>query len=585
MASGYGRAQDERGGELGAMDDADVADLWVMDAETGAYRMKTPEEVAADNVVTVEPTESPSPADPAPTRRGRRQPPPKNPKGKGKGKRRLKITAISLAVLLVLIVGGAYGYYEYLNSRIKTDDLTASVDKVPEAAEDEFGRTPMNILLIGSDSRIGSGNTGYGANGKEGTADTTLLLHLSADRSNATVVSIPRDTLVTRPACKLDNGEIQPAKQNFAFNATLQKPGGPPCTVATVENMLKVKINHWMMIEFKGVKAMTSAVGGVPITLCDRLYDPKKTGQGTGLDLTAGEHKLQGEKALMFLRARHGFYGESDLARIEAQKSFLMALAREIKTSATWKDPAAIFKIAQAATGNITVDEGLNRIEKLVALGNEIKKVPEKRMAFTTLPVMDVPHENPKVHVQARQPAADNLWASVRNDVAVTKGDPAPAGSAPPSSQAPAPPRIDPATIKVSVRNTTTVPKAQAVVDDLVAEKYAATVDRTKGTEQGASSVVHPKGKADAAKQLAAAVGLPETAVIESATAKQFEVVIGLDFPGLNDKDPTGKAPASSSKAPASPKPPASATPPSSEDMKLNTADNTSCIKTKYSKG
>ncbi|MEU8134537.1 LCP family protein [Streptodolium elevatio] len=578
MASGHGRARDGRGSELGAMDDADVADLWIMDEETGAYRMKTPEEIEAAKVVTVEPTEAPD-ATP-PSRRSTRRPPPKS-----KVKRRLKVTAISVAVLLVVLVGGAYGYYEYLNSRIKTDDLSGSVDKVPEAAEDEFGRTPMNILLIGSDSRLGEGNTGYGANGKEGTADTTLLLHLSADRSNATVVSIPRDTLVTRPSCKLDNGEIQPAKQNFAFNATLLNPGGPPCTVATVESMLKVKIDHWMMIEFKGVKAMTSAVGGVPINLCDRLYDPKKTGQGTGLDLPAGEHRLKGEDALRFLRARHGFYGESDLARIEAQKSFLMALAREIKTSATWKDPAAIFKIAQAATGNITVDDGLNRIEKLVALGNEIKKVPEKRMAFTTLPVMDVPHEDPKVHVQARQPAADNLWASVRNDVAVTKGDPAPAGSVAPSSQAPAPPQIDPATIKVSVRNTTVVPKAQAVVDQLVAKKYAATVDRTKGTEQGASSLVHPKGKADAARQLAAAVGLPETAIIESATAKQFEIVIGLDFPGLNDKDPTGKAPASSSKAPASSKPPATVTPPSSEDMKLNTADNTSCIKTKYSKG
>ncbi|MGW0661407.1 LCP family protein [Streptodolium elevatio] len=580
MASGHGRARDGRGSELGAMDDADVADLWIMDEETGAYRMKTPEEIEDAKVVTVEPTEAPD-ATP-PSRRSTRRPPPKS-----KVKRRLKVTAISVAVLLVVLVGGAYGYYEYLNSRIKTDDLSGSVDKVPEAAEDEFGRTPMNILLIGSDSRVGEGNSGYGAKGKEGTADTTLLLHLSADRSNATVVSIPRDTLVYRPACKLDNDKVQPAQENFAFNATLLKPGGPPCTVATVERMLGVKINHWMMIDFNGVKQMTSAVGGVPINLCDRLYDPKKTGQGTGLDLKAGPHTLKGEEALQFLRARHGFYGESDLARIEAQKSFLMALAREIKTSATWKDPAAIFKIAQAATGNITVDEGLNRIEKLVALGNEIKKVPEKRMAFTTLPVMDVPNENPKVHVQAKQPAATNLWTAVRNDVAVTKGDPAPPASGPaaPTSVAPAPPTVDPAAVKVSVRNTTTVPKAQTVVDQLVAKKYVATVDRTKSTEQANSSVVYPKGKADVAKQLATAVGLTETAIEESATAKQFEIVIGLDFPGLNDKDPTGKAPASSSKAPASSKPPATVTPPSSEDMKLNTADNTSCIKTKYSKG
>lgn len=622
MASGHGRSHDAHdaygarhsgsasgasgagsGDGLGGMDDADVADLWVMDPETGAYRMRTPEEIAAARAAEAFPTPGTALAVPAPTRSPERSPvpaprrrttPPATRPGKGrkasKAKKRLKWTALSLVGLLVVIVGAAYGYYEYLNSRIKTGDRSGNSD-VGAAPEDEQGRRQMNVLLIGSDSRLGKGNSGYGNEGEAGRADTTLLLHLSADRSNASVVSIPRDMFVDRPSCKHDKG-TQPAAERVVFNTTMIEPGGPPCTVATVERMLGVRIDHWMMIDFNGVKEMTKAVGGVDIVLCDRLYDPKGPGKGTGLDLSAGPHNLQGEDALSFLRARHGFYGESDLARIEAQKSFLMALAREIKTSATWKDPAAIFQIAQAATGNITVDEGLGRIEKLVSLGNEIKKVPEKRMAFTTLPVMDVPSENPKVHVQPIEPQATNLWASIRNDVPLTKGDPgatpAPASSAPPAATAPAAPAIDPATITVTVRNSTQIPKAQEVVDKLLAAKYKATVDKTGGTQQANSSITYPTGQIDAARQLAAAVGLPETALDESTKAgTKLQLVIGLDFPGLNDasggKSSAGST-ASAGGSAAAPAPSASVTPPKAEDIKLNTADNDSCIKTKYSK-
>ncbi|HSA53617.1 MAG TPA: LCP family protein [Yinghuangia sp.] len=612
MASGHGRSHDAHdaygarnsgsasgasgtGSDngLGGMDDADVADLWVMDPDTGAYRLRTPEELAAESAAEAAstpgtalavPTRSPERAPvPAPRRRQPARPAPRP----SKAKKRLKWVAISLAGLLVVIVGAAYGYYEYLNSRIKTDERSGN-DEVGAAPEDPAGRRQMNILLIGSDSRVGEGNAGYGDEGKAGAADTTLLLHLSADRSNASVVSIPRDMYVDRPSCKHDKG-TQPAAERVPFNSTMVEPGGPPCTVATAERMLGVRIDHWIMIDFNGVKEMTKAVGGVDIVLCDRLYDPKGNKKGTGLDLPAGPHNLQGERALQFLRARHGFQLGSDLARIEAQKSFLMALARKIKTSATWKDPQAVFQIAQAATGNITVDEGLDTIAKLVSLANEIKKVPEKRMAFTTVPVTDA---SDKAHVVPIEPTATNLWATVRKDIPLTEGDPnapvTPVGSAPPAPQVPAPPQIDPATISVTVRNSTQVPKAQEVVNQLVAQKYKATLDQTGGNQQANSSITYPAGRIDAARQLAAALGLPETALDESTkSGTKLQLVIGLDFPGLNDPKPSasGKTPAGGTVSTA-PAPAASPTitPPKAEDIKLNTADNESCIKTANSK-
>ncbi|HSA49305.1 MAG TPA: LCP family protein, partial [Yinghuangia sp.] len=450
---------------LDALNDADVADLWVVDPETGSYRLRTPDANSgapsvgspvtsatpgapaprgggsdrlpavrggasagrsrtANNRTIAPPRTSPEadPARPQPSRTGRRA-----PKAPSKAKKRIKWTAITLAGVLVVVAGGAYGYYLYLNSRIKKTDRSAA-NEVPPSAADEFGRTPLNVLLIGSDTRVGKGNQVGGETGHEGLADSTILMHLSADRSNATMVSIPRDTMVDRPACNYEEDgdkKVHPAStQKVQFNSTLGTPPGAPCTVATVERMLGVQVDHYLLIDFNGVKQMTKAVGGVPINLCGPINDPvlpNKQG-GTGLKLAAGPQRLEGNDALQFLRARHAFGDGSDLARIEAQKSFLMALAREVKRNAKWSNPKAVFDIAQAATGNLQVDRGLGTIDKLAALGNEIKKIPEDRMAFTTLPNEPYPG-NPDAWVQQRQPDAANLWKALATDTAVTEGN------------------------------------------------------------------------------------------------------------------------------------------------------------------
>ncbi|MDI2132252.1 LCP family protein [Yinghuangia seranimata] len=610
MNAGNAPRHGGQGNGLESLNDADVADLWVMDPNTGSYRLRTPEgQVPAPGAAPEDDafaglyrdsdssgradrrraaaataTEAPPEAPPSRTTR-RTAPPPKS-----KLKKRLKWTALGLVLTLVIVAGAAYGYYLYLNSRIKKTARSGN-NEVPAAAADDQGRTPLNVLLIGSDSRLGKGNQGYGDDDHPGLADTTILMHISADRSNATMVSIPRDTMVERPKCTVNGKTAEASNGPFPFNETLgDRYGGAPCTVATVERMLGVRIDHYLMIDFNGVKEMTKAVDGVPIVLCDPINDPVRPnhGGGTGLVLTAGPHTLEGNDALQFLRARHAFGDGSDLARIEAQKSFLMALAREIKSNAKWSNPKALFDIAQAATGNLQVDEGLGTIDKLVSLGNQIKKVPENRMAFTTLPNEPYP-PNPEQRVQPAQPDARNLWAALAKDQPVTKGDPtAPADpNAAPQTAAPAPPPpapVDPATMKVSVRNTTKAKKATSVVEQLNALKYKASVDTTNDGRVRDNSVIrYPKGQLDAAKQLATAVGLPDTAIEESTLkTTTFELVIGSDFPNLNS--PTAKIPGATANTSTAPASGAPVTVPPAEDLKLNTADNTKCISTGKSK-
>ena len=139
---------------------------------------------------------------------------------------------------------------------------------------DPFGRRAVNILLIGSDSRsdradckIG-GDCGTGAN-----ADVEMVVHLSADRSNATVMSIPRDTIVNVPQCTGPSHHVYPALQGVQITSSLQD-GGPGCTVATVHALTGITIDHFVMIDFSGVVNMSDDVGGVPVCVSANVSDP-----------------------------------------------------------------------------------------------------------------------------------------------------------------------------------------------------------------------------------------------------------------------------------------------------------------------
>ncbi|MYW04113.1 hypothetical protein GT354_38695 [Streptomyces sp. SID3343] len=484
--------------------------------------------------------------------------------------KRLKWVAISVVGVLLLLAGSAYGYVKYLDSKITTTRKNAGSEGVPQGEEDAFGRKALNIVLIGNDSRKGLGNKYGAAEHEQGLADVTILMHVSADRTNATLVSIPRDTMVPIPKCVVD-GRTYPASTGVkSFNTSLAN-GGPPCTVSTVDKMLGVQVDHYIMIDFTGVKKMTDAVDGVDMCIAEPINDPVLPNQGGGTDLRldAGDQKLSGETALKFLRARHAFGDGSDLARIKAQKAFLMALTRKLKNSASLTNVDGMFKLAGIAVESLTVDEGLGAVDKLISLGNQLKKVPEKRMAFTTLPVED--YAPNKAKVQPKQPEANNLLAMLRNDTAVTKDDKpateAPAPAAPPPAAVPEPPKVDPSTLKVDVRNGSGVHrKATEVAADLVARRFVAVNagNAKDGRTHELSTLTYPKGRLDAAESLAASIGLPASALVESkvAAVTRFEVLIGKDYPAA----PPANAPDTAATPVEPPK-----------NIELQTADKNAC--------
>ncbi len=354
--------------------------------------------------------------EPEPGSGGRRKQNSRKSKGKGKskGKKAMIWTGGSLAFLLVAGCAGGYLYYQHLNDNITSiDDDGASTGGFSKDRA-------INILVMGTDKRSGSGNKGYGDEGSVGHADTTILLHVSKDRTNATALSIPRDMIIDIPDCptKQDDGSTKniPGTQNVRFNESLgQYDRTPSCTMRTVTKITGITPDHFMVADFNAVKTLSSAVGGVDVCLAKDIDDPK-----SHLKLPKGKHTIEGEDALAFVRTRHSVGTGGDLSRIELQQQFLSALMRKLKSNDTLSSPKKMISLAESGTKALTVDSKIADIMKLKDLGMELGKLDMKNLSFATVPVIDNPAEKVHTTVVPDPTKAEQLFAMMRADESLT---------------------------------------------------------------------------------------------------------------------------------------------------------------------
>lgn len=291
----------------------------------------------------------------------------------------LKYVAIGAAVMVVAAVGVVGITVLQLTSSISTVDLPTADGEPPNFAEQEGG---FNVLLVGSDSREGQDSV---ADGYEGGAlnDVTMLLHVSEDHTRATVVSFPRDLILNFPSCPAteEGGEEVPAAYEQQLNTALER-GGLACVAAVVGDVTGLDIPYAALIDFDGVVAMSSAVGGVPVCFAGPIHDPY-----TGLEIPeAGTYDLEGEQALQFLRSRHGVGDGSDLSRISSQQVFLSSLIRQLQSDAVLTDVGRLYQISQVATQNMTLSTSLNDIGTMVAMARVLADIPLDTMQFIQYP-------------------------------------------------------------------------------------------------------------------------------------------------------------------------------------------------------
>ncbi|MBT2501062.1 LCP family protein [Curtobacterium sp. ISL-83] len=267
-----------------------------------------------------------------------------------------------------------------------------------------------NILLIGSDTRVGQTAEQHDADGARN--DVTMLVHISEDHSQVTIVSFPRDTMVPIPACTdPDTGKSSYPQTKAMFNTSLAEggpKGGVACVVQTVENLTGLSIPYAGLITFDGVIAMSNALGGVTVCIAKPIHD------GTFLNLPAGQVPLKGDQALAFLRTRHGVGDGSDVARISNQQVFLSAMLRQLTSDGALSNPVTLYKFASAATSNMTLSEGLNNTGTLVSLAAAVRNTNTSDMLLVQYPTEQDPENINRLVVS--QDAAHSLNVALQDD-------------------------------------------------------------------------------------------------------------------------------------------------------------------------
>ncbi|TFC96161.1 MULTISPECIES: LCP family protein [Cryobacterium] len=321
-----------------------------------------------------------------------------------------KVLAASLAVLLVSGVSVA---------AIATYDVAASVQPSVKLANETEGPAPsidaikggVNLLIVGSDSRKGQGES-FGPEDSTGDLnDVTMLLHISEDHSNASVISFPRDLYVPIPECPDPEGGTFNAMSSQKINTTLTY-GGLACTVLTVEKLTGLSIPYAAEVQFNGVIAMSTAVGGVPVCVAEDIED-----EYTNTYLEAGMHTLEGTAALQFLRTRHGVGDGSDLTRISNQQVFLSSLMRTVKSAETLTDPLKVYSLAKAVTANMSLSTNLNDVSTLASIAVALKDIDLSKVVFIQVPTGTVDGG-----VEAIEPDFEDLFAAVAADASLQLG-------------------------------------------------------------------------------------------------------------------------------------------------------------------
>ncbi|WP_055688422.1 LCP family protein [Streptomyces prasinus] len=473
---------------------------------------------------------------------GEDAPAPDSGGGRRPRRRMLKWVAAVLALVLLGAAGAGYVYYRHLNGNIKQNPLNLGDHKVAEPTPNAAGQTPLNILLIGSDARDSKANQDLGGAretfGSTPLADVQMLLHLSADRTNMSVISMPRDTLVRIPKCTdPEDGTVYEASNGRTMTNQSLGHGGPGCTVATWQELTGIHIDHFVMVDFAGVVAMADAVGGVPVCVDANILSRDSQGHGSGLKLPEGTHPVKGEQALQWLRTRYGFEDGSDLARAKAQHMYMNSLARELRENADLSNPNKLRRLAEEATRALTVDPGLDTVKKLYDLSNELRRVDPERITMTTMP---------NRYVGARvEPTedAEQLFRLVREDIALDGKDeePAPAAEAakekkPAASAEPAAPDDRIAVQVVNGTRTDTLGTASgraSTVAGLLQEKgfTGATADTVGSLSERLTLVRYPSAdlKGDALR-VAEALGVPASSVRQSTDVSGVTLVVGADW-------------------------------------------------------
>ncbi|WP_233199714.1 LCP family protein [Cryobacterium sp. N22] len=320
------------------------------------------------------------------------------------------LSAVALGLAVILVSGAALAAFALWQFSSTVAANSIDIDGADAAPPPGIGsyENGFNLLIVGVDNDSAQGSA-YGV--RETTLnDVNILVHVSADHTNAVVVSIPRDLVVAHPECTdAATGEAFGALAAAPVNEAMGR-GGLPCVVNTVEELTGLDIPYAGLASFAGVVRLTDAVGGVPVCLSEPVDDPK-----AGLSLPAGTSIVSGDTALAFLRSRHGVGDGSDLARISSQQLYLASLMRTVRGDGTLTDLPRLYALANAAAGNISLSTSFAHTDTMVSMALALADIDLDRLVFVQYPGTTEDPDYPG-KVVPLQGLADTMFAKIAAD-------------------------------------------------------------------------------------------------------------------------------------------------------------------------
>jgi LCP family protein required for cell wall assembly len=462
--------------------------------------------------------------------------------------------AVALVAVLVLTATGwewaiksraDSGIVSRQISAIVTDDSNLSTATVAPPAPGSYA--PENILLLGSDTRAGAngnaGNTDASTSDTVANSDTQMIAHISGDRQHVTVLSIPRDTMISAPTCNTwDAATGQISDQVYPVSSgdrwhinSAYSVGGPKCSVRAIQDLTGLKIDRVIGIDFSGFKNMVDALGGITINVCGPIIDKELltvVAQG-------GVQTIGGDQALSLVRARN-VEGDtdSDLARIRRQQIVLSAILQQVTSAGTLLNPAKLDAFMQAFvqntfTDNVTIDD-------LITLAQSFGTLDPSRVTFFTLPT--VPSQSNPDALDVDETKAPAVFSALLNDqplpgeptatssatAEVTPTQPTPGGTVTGET-------VDPATIDLAILNVSgRSGVATAAMGQLNAVGFAVTENQLlapQGQQQSSVTVEYGPSQLPAALTVAAAVP-GATLVPNSGLGSQVRLLLGESYDG-----------------------------------------------------
>jgi LCP family protein required for cell wall assembly len=442
----------------------------------------------------------------------------------------------SVVVVGVLVAGtlAAYAKYRSFWDSIKRIDVESLVGHQPPKLNNA-----ENILLIGSDTRVGQDGIGGSASETPGgRSDTLMLLHISPGHHEATVISIPRETMVPILSCPASDGtagqQAQPGQVEL-INAALDF-GGPVCTWKTFEAVTGIHLDHFIELDFTGFEKIINDLGGVTVCLPFAVDDPM-----SGLDLSAGRHHVFGHEALAFWRTREGIGTGSDIQRITRDQYLMAALVQGIEHSGLLHSVSKILKVVRDASNAMTTDTGLDQ-NAMLQTAESLRGLKSSSVQFITAP--NIPYPANDNDVIFEQPQAGELFTAIQHDMTLanaTKGKPAKKSTTPTLDAAPS-------HVNVQVLNGSGITGMAAQVgSDLTNEGFNVVGTGDASNFDYTTNVIEYAGSSDmpAVNTLKAVVPNVQLVPDSSLTAGTVELIVGSDFSALNPAPSPSSTPSS----------------------------------------